>query len=60
MSPHPIVRFRVGSDSSARLFFVRDTVTGRCRGGYRSATEAFHVARRANRALCVALREEST
>lgn len=57
MSPHPIVRFRVGNDESARRFFVRDTVTGRCRGGYRSASEAFHVARRANRALCIAQRE---
>lgn len=47
----PVVRFRVGCDRAQRLFFVRDIVTGVCSGVYVSATEALHVARRANRAL---------
>lgn len=54
MSPHPIRRFLVGRDDDR--WFVRDTVTGRCQGGYRTSTEALHVARRANRALCIAQR----
>jgi hypothetical protein len=44
-------RFRVGVDTEHRLFFVRDTVTGRCRGTYGTASEAFAVAQRGNRAL---------
>lgn len=44
-------RFRVGVDVTHRLFFVRDTVTGRCQGMYRNAEEAFVVARRRNKAL---------
>lgn len=57
MSASPITRFRVGADHTARMWFVRDTLTGRCRSGYRSPTEAFAVARRANRALTIAQRE---
>lgn len=59
MSAATITRFRVGADPTARSYFVRDTVTGRCRGGFRSPTEAFQVARRINRALTVAQREMS-
>lgn len=44
-------RFRVGVDVAHRLFFVRDTVTGRCQGQYDTASEAFIVAHRGNRAL---------
>lgn len=44
-------RFRVGVDATHRLFFVRDTVTGRCHGMYATGSEAFVVARRRNRAL---------
>ena len=51
-----ITRFRVGADHAARMYFVRDTLTGRCRGGFRTPTEAFHVARRANRALTITAR----
>jgi hypothetical protein len=52
-----ICRFRVGADEAARLWFVRDTATGRCKSGYRTPTEAFHIARQMNRALTVAQRE---
>ena len=44
-------RFRVGVDTTHRLFFVRDTVTGRCLGTYGTASEAFIVAHRGNKAL---------
>lgn len=55
MSP-TIQRFRIGADHAAGFWFVRDTLTGRCRSGFRSPTEAFAVARRANRALTIAQR----
>jgi len=44
-------RFRVGADPAHRLYFVRDTVTGRCKGFYASPTQAFAVARKHNRAI---------
>ena len=49
MSGGPITRFRVGADHTHGMWFVRDTLTGRCRGAYGTATEAMYVARRANR-----------
>lgn len=56
MSASPIQRFRVGADRTHGYWFVRDTLTGRCKSGFRSPTEAFAIARRANRALTIASR----
>lgn len=48
MSP---ARFRVGVDHAHRVYFVRDVVTGRCRGYYETPAQALQVCKRFNRAL---------